>query len=159
MRNHRGGIVVLGIQDDDGVAVQAPQVALSDAEARRMRQIVASGTAPYAEFEIEPISGDEDGRGFYVLVAPPGPGRPYAVTSGETLRYPMRDGTLTRWLQEVEVADLYRDRFRGQTDQLDRLERIGAEVISELARDGPCLVAAAVPNQRGSLPNELRSQT
>jgi hypothetical protein len=64
---------------------------------------------------------------------------------------PRRDGTTTRWLSEVEVADLYRDRFRGQADQLDRLARIGGEARDRLAPEGPWLVAAAVPNHAGAL--------
>jgi len=152
MRNHRGGMIILGISNEDGVAIDAPGVPLSDAETARMLQIVAAGTAPYAEFEIEAIPGAAQDLGFYVLVAPPSPMRPHAVLNRDWLRYPRRNGTVTRWLSEVEVADLYRDRFRGQADQLDRLQRIGDEAIAQMNSDGPWLVAAAVPNQAGELP-------
>jgi hypothetical protein len=152
MRNHRGGLIILGVSDEDGIAVAAPGVALSDGESSRMLQIVAAGTAPYAEFEIETLPGPAPDHGFYVLVAPPSPLRPHAVVAGDALKYPRRNGTVTRWLSEVEVADLYRDRFRGQTTQLDRLERIGSEAIDQLSSDRPWLVVASVPNQPGALP-------
>jgi hypothetical protein len=151
MRNHRGGVIVLGVRDDNGAAVAVAGVAISDDEARRMRQIVAAGTAPHAEFEIRSVAGPTEGSGFYLLVADPSPYRPHAVVVNDGLRFPRRDGTTTRWLSEVEVADLYRDRFRGQADQLDRLARIGGEARDRVAPDGPWLVAAAVPNHAGSL--------
>jgi hypothetical protein len=56
MRNHRGGVIVLGVRDDNGAAVAVAGVAISDDEARRMRQIVAAGTAPHAEFEIRSVA-------------------------------------------------------------------------------------------------------
>jgi hypothetical protein len=88
MRNDRGGVIVLGVRDENGVAVTCPGVALSDGEARRMRQIVAAGTAPHAEFEIRPVPGVTEGSGFYILVADPSPFRPHAVVVNDGLRYP-----------------------------------------------------------------------
>lgn len=152
MRNATGGVLVLGVSEERGVAAGCPGVALSDAEERRMRQIVASGTAPYTEFGIVPVPDRGPGHGFYLLVAPPSAARPHAVIGNETLRYPRRDGTLTRWLTEVEVADLYRDRFRGQAHQLERLARIGVEATDQIELDAPWLVVSAVPNHGGSLP-------
>lgn len=58
IRNHRGGVIVLGIGEKDAVANGYPEVALSDAEERRMRQIVASGTAPHAAVEIRAVPGN-----------------------------------------------------------------------------------------------------
>ena len=151
MRNAVGGVIVLGVSEEDGVAVDCPGVPLSDTEQRRMRQIVAAGTAPYAEFDITPFFDTDPGHGFYLLLAPPSARRPHAVVKKETLGYPRRDGTLTRWLTEVEVADLYRDRFRGQADQLDRLARIGAEASDQIEADAPWLIVSAVPNSAGSV--------
>ncbi len=151
MRNHIGGVIVLGRRDEGGIAVGCPGVELSENEAARMRQIVAANTAPHADFEIMQVPGGSVGSGFYLLVADPSPFRPHAVVVNDGLRYPRRDGTTTRWLSEVEVADLYRDRFRGQADQLDRLVRIGDEARDRVAPDGPWLVAAAVPNHGGAL--------
>jgi hypothetical protein len=116
-----------------------------------MRQIVASGTAPYAEFDIVAVPDSRPEHGLYLLVAPPSTARPHAVVSNEALRYPRRDGTLTRWLTEVEVADLYRDRFRGQVGQRERLARIGAEASKQIELDAPWLVVSAVPNHAGSV--------
>ena len=117
LRNHRGGVILLGVGEKDAVANGYPEVDLSDREERRMRQIVASGTAPHAAFEIRPIPGSNAARGFYLLIAEPSPQRPHAVLIGNDLRYPRRDGTITRYLSEAEVADLYRDRFRAKSSR------------------------------------------
>ena len=46
--NHRGGLVILGVAEDDhGAAVSTPLVELTDDEQRRIHQIVASNVFPH----------------------------------------------------------------------------------------------------------------
>jgi hypothetical protein len=152
MRNDRGGVILLGVADEDGIAVDCPEVPLSDDEERRMRQIVAAGTTPHAAFDIEPVPGKTSGKGFYLLIAQPSPFRPHAVVVDKGFRYPRRDGSTTRYLSEIEIADMYRSRFRGEGEQLDRLERIGQEALDRVVQEGPWVVASLVPNNSGALP-------
>jgi Putative DNA-binding domain len=159
MRNDRGGVIVLGVADEDGIAVDCPEVQLSDDEERRMRQIVASGTTPHAAFDMQAVPGKTSGKGFYLLIAQPSPFRPHAVVVGEGFRYPRRDGSTTRYLSEIEIADMYRSRFRGESEQLDRLERIGQEALGRVAEDGPWVVASLVPNNSGALPISFAGRT
>ena len=151
--NHRGGAILLGVGEKDAIANGCPEVELSDAEARRMRQIVAAGTAPYAAFDIQAVAGGEAGRGFYLLLAEPSPFRPHAVLVDGGLRYPRRDGTITRYLTEAEVADMYRDRFRGEKQQTERLTRIADEMLQMIdpSDDITWLVVSLVPNSPGDL--------
>lgn len=151
--NHRGGAVLLGVGEKNAVANGRPEVDLSDAEERRMRQIVATGTAPHAAFEIRSIPGEVAGRGFYLLLAERSPLRPHAVLVRDGLRYPRRDGTSTRYLTEAEVADMYRDRFRGEKQQVERLAQITDETLPELdtSDDRTWLVVSLVPNSPGDL--------
>jgi predicted HTH transcriptional regulator len=114
MRNDRGGVIILGVEDTDGVASAAPGVDLSDGEELRMRSIVAAGTAPHAAFEIQRVESADAGHGFYLLIAPPSSQRPHAVIHSQGLRYPRRDGAGTRYMSEVEIADMYRSRFAGE---------------------------------------------
>jgi hypothetical protein len=158
MRNDRGGVIVLGVADRDSVAVACPGVRLSRREERRMRETVASGTAPHAAFSIQAVKGKARGRGFYLLIAEPSPLRPHAVLGETGLRYPRREGPSTRYLSEIEVADLYRDRFRGERAQIDRLGKIGSEILDTVkpaSRVGgpntPWLVASLVPNDQRAL--------
>jgi schlafen family protein len=148
MRNHRGGVTILGVGDKNGIANGCPEVPLSDGEERRMKQIVAGGTAPHAAFEIRAIEGKTLGKGFYLLIADPSPHRPHAVIVDEGLRFPRRDGTTTRYLSEAEVADMYRDRFRGEKQQIDRLEQITKEALAQLdtGDERAWLVLSLVPN-------------
>jgi Putative DNA-binding domain len=154
LRNHRGGAILLGVGEKDAVANGCPDVELSDAEERRMRQIVAGGTAPHAAFDIRAVPGDEAGRGFYLLLAESSPLRPHAVLVGDSLRFPRRDGTTTRYLTEAEVADMYRDRFHGEKQQIERLTQIADETIPMLDTDDDraWLVVSLVPNSPGDLP-------
>ena len=158
MRNDRGGVILLGVADQDAVAVACSEVRLSRGEERRMHEIVASGTAPHAAFTIQAVKGKARGKGFYLLIAEPSPLRPHAVLDETGLRYPRRDGPSTRYLSEIEVADLYRDRFRGEREQIDRLGAIGSDVLGTVkpanrvgGNDGPWLVASLVPNSGRAL--------
>jgi hypothetical protein len=160
MRNDRGGVIVLGVKDRDGVAVDSPGVALSEGEERRMLQIVAAGTAPHAAFQIQRIDGATKGHGYYLLVAPPSPYRPHGVIVDEGFRYPRRDGPTTRYLSEVEVSDLYRSRFFGESDQRERLERVAHGASNAIDHSqGAWLVLAAVPNDAGALPMSFTERT
>jgi hypothetical protein len=153
MRNDRGGVIVLGVADKNAIAVGCPEVQLTDAEERRMLQIVASGTAPHAAFDVRRVPGSTADKGFYLLVVQPSPYRPHAVLVDEGLRYPRRDGSTTRWLSEIEVADLYRDRFRGEGQQIERLSTIADEAKQAINEAGrPWLMASLVPNTPSSIP-------
>ncbi len=159
MCNGRGGVVVLGVSSRDGLARACQEVALSEREEQRMRQIVASGTAPQPPFEIRAVSGRTAGSGFYVLVADASPARPHAVLGEQGLLYPRREGVRTHYLGEIEVADLYRDRFRGEREQIERLGAIAADTLGALepavaasGTQGAWLLASLVPNSPGLLP-------
>jgi hypothetical protein len=98
------------------------------------------------------VPGKARGKGFYLLIMQPSPYRPHAVLVDGSLRYPRRDGSTTRYLSEMEVADLYRDRFRGEREQLDRLEDVTTELLAMVEKGGtPWLVAALVPNLAGTM--------
>jgi hypothetical protein len=153
---------ILGVDEENAVASACPEVVLSDDMEQRMRQIVASGTAPHAAFEIRAVEGESPTKGFYLLIAEPSRQRPHAVLVNDGLRYPRRDGTTTRWLGEAEVADLYLDRFRGERQQLDRLAQVADEVDASIERGGeesldvekldpiPWVVVTLVPNASAS---------
>jgi hypothetical protein len=151
MANDRGGMIVIGIRDENDVAVEATPVELVDGEEGRLRQTAASNLAPYVPFEIRLVpTSDDPGRGYYLLIVTPGPLRPHAVRQDRNLRYPRRDGTTTRWLSEAEVADMYRDRFRLATDQSERVAVVLEEGLGAVdTSQGAFLAVGLVPTSPG----------
>jgi hypothetical protein len=154
LANAVGGVLVLGVRDEDAVAVELTPVGLSDAEELRMRQIVAANVAPHPRVAIHRVpSAAEPSKGWYLIEVPPSPWAPHAVRVGDGLRYPRRDGSGIRWLSESEVADAYRNRFESARDQVARLEEVrrqGEEALP--APDDACwLIVTAVPDVPGQL--------
>lgn len=152
MANHRGGVIVIGIRDENDSAVECTPVEIKEGEEGRFRQIAASAIAPHVPFAIHIIESAELlGHGYYLIAIPPSPLRPHAVRKDRDLRYPRRDGPTKRWLSEAEVADLYRDRFRMATDQSDHVQAVIGEGLAamDVSHAPPLLVVAAVPSQAG----------
>jgi hypothetical protein len=151
--NHRGGVLILGVAETElGAAASLPAVELTDAEQRRIHQIVAGNVFPHLPIEIFPIATEADGRGAMIIAVARSPLRPHAVAVNDGLRYPRRQGAVTRYLSESEVADLYRDRFAVQRNEVERVSAIRREAIAEVDQDGAVWVAvSSVPTGAGSL--------
>jgi hypothetical protein len=125
--NDRGRVIVIGVREENDVAVERTPVEMDAAEEGRMRSIGASNIVPYAPFYIRPVPSDETpGRGYYRILVPPSPDRPHAVRKGIDLRYPLREhvGADKRWLSESEIADAYRDRFTRVGSDAARVEAV-----------------------------------
>jgi hypothetical protein len=72
LANTGGGLVVIGIEEDDQArAARVTRVTLSDGEVGRMRQIVASLSAPLPVFDIVPREDPANtNTGFYLIAVP-----------------------------------------------------------------------------------------
>lgn len=158
MSNHRGGLIIIGIRDENEVAAERTPVPLDAAEERRMRQIAAERIAPHLDFVIHPVeSAGDSSMGYYLLVVPPSTLRPHVVRTGRTsLGVPVRDGATKRWLGEPEIADAYRDRYRIAVDQSARVSQIlddGLTMMDPAAN--AFLTIAMVPTEPGSMTIDL----
>lgn len=151
--NHRGGLLLIGVEDVDGVATSAPGWSLSstaEQEERRLRQALVNYLSPVASFDCVWVERSPSGC-FLGLVVPPSPRSPHAVTSpsgeGRTaLRYPVRHGSDTVWLSEPEVAERYRRRLDTQASEMARLDAVIASGVGALRQaDGVWLFVAVVP--------------
>lgn len=154
MANHRGGVILIGLRDENDVAAELTPVELADGEEGRLLQIGAGNITPHVPFDVHVVRSENyDTRVYYVLVVPPSPLRPHAVRKDTDLRYPRRDGSSTRWLAEAEVADLYRNRFRMAEQQMSRIEPIIEDGLSQMDLEGDSayLAVALVPSSPGSI--------
>jgi hypothetical protein len=157
MANDRGGLIIIGIRDENDVAVEPTPVELVDGEEARIRQTAAGNIAHHISFEIRVVpSESHPTRGYYLLIVPPSTLRPHAVRQDHNLRFPRRDGTTKRWLSEPEVADTYRDRYGLATDQAARVEQVLDEGFGAMDLDGDAFIGLAmVPTGLGSMAIDL----
>jgi predicted HTH transcriptional regulator len=152
MANYRGGLIIIGIRDENEVAAELTPVRLDPAEERRMRQIAAERIAPHLDFRIRSVqSGADASIGYYLLIVPPSTLRPHLVKAGRTtLGVPVRDGATKRWLAEPEIADAYRDRYRLAIDQAARVSQVLDEGLARMDHAADAFLAVAmVPTGRG----------
>lgn len=115
LANTAGGLIVLGVAEDEHARASAtPRVALSDAYRNQLLQVLASSVAPVPLFDVRMVAdGGDARRGFVIIAVERSAAAPHAVAVGTNLRYPRREGTITRYLTEPEVADAYRTRWPG----------------------------------------------
>ena len=158
--NHVGGLLIIGVGDDNAVASGLSPVELSDSRRRGMLAALRQRLAPFVpEIDVLPVAGDTDAEGFYLIVVGRSLRAPHAVVVGPPNRpltlWPVREGTGTRYLHESELAEHYRDRFRGATIRYERLTNVISESTALLGIDrgpGAWKTVGLVPGLPGSLP-------
>ena len=129
LANARGGLIIIGIvEDSQGCAESLSDVAVSDNKIVQMYNGLRARVVPYLPDvwidDRETAAGS--GRG-YVLIAVPGSAiAPHAVrmTSRPQYSFARRVGRTTAWLEESEIAALYRDRFRLAEEHRDRVLKV-----------------------------------
>jgi predicted HTH transcriptional regulator len=91
-----GGVIVIGVDETNGVASNATPIPLKGAP-EKLAQVITSRVRPPLHFEIESLTKNQgDPDGFLVLEVPPSPWAPHMVEN----RFPARAGTTTRYLEE-----------------------------------------------------------
>lgn len=148
MANTVGGVLVVGVEETDGAASSLVPVPLTDDVSDRMKQWLAEYLAPYLATDIRRVPSESDAtNGYYLVVVPRSANAPHAVASRRkgTLRYYQRDGGRNRPLAESEVADAYRNRFRGERQQVDKMQRVRDEGAAAVRpEDGVVWLAMSV---------------
>lgn len=152
--NHMGGLLLVGVRDEEEVAVEVMDPPVTDPGAleQRLRQALVNYAAPVPRFQCIPIPAGSGG--FYLaIVVPASITAPHAVRGASSnakrpLHYPVRDGADTRWLLEHEIADRYRARAAGRDERMALREDVVAKGVEALARgpeDDLWLYVAIVP--------------
>lgn len=137
MANHRGGLLLIGIEERGGIATGAtPTVEDPETLEKRLRVALMNYAAPtpLVAFVAIPAAG---GDYYLAVIVPPSGKAPHAVTDGpggsrRSLRFPVRDGSDTRWMLETEVADQYRVRGLRRFDREASLSEAVAAGVSQL---------------------------
>lgn len=153
--NSGGGVVVIGIDETNGVAVGVSLVtfpAEADLE-RRLEDAVANKVFPKPSFRVyRRCAVDEQTKGFVVVVVPPSALGPHAVREGEQLRYLVREQRKNRSLAEYEVAQRYRERFSSANASEARLDSVMASGGASWSPMGLFVEGVCVPEQSGRAP-------
>jgi hypothetical protein len=134
MANTAGGVILLGVGEDaQGRAATAPGVPLSDAEHRRIRQVVAAQVGPLPVFDIISVEDPSTpGHGFLMVAIPRSANAPHGVIINNAYRFPKRNGTTTTYLAEPQIAEAYRARFAGLATRVEGAERIERDFLGTL---------------------------
>jgi Putative DNA-binding domain len=128
LANNVGGAIVIGVEEEDGVATKVTPVALSEDHVLRMQQWLASYTTPRLDAEIRaiPHPGDPQ-QGIYVVEVPRSLRAPHAlIIKGVSLRYYRRSGPRNHPLSEPEIAEAYYSRFSRFRESAERIEALAA---------------------------------
>lgn len=134
MANSQGGLIVIGVEEQDERASALSPIVLDAREELRLRQSVGDRVAPAPELTIKEVPNAADpATGHLLISVPPSPLAPHAVRRGnDRLRYLERNGPSNRPLTESEVADRYRARFRRAAEQRARLEELQRRGLQDL---------------------------
>ncbi|MFF1639447.1 helix-turn-helix domain-containing protein [Streptomyces sp. NPDC058246] len=131
MANARGGLIVVGVtENDQGNAERLNPIAISDKLHNQLVQALRSRVFPFLppDFRIRMIADSPTTPecGYILIGVPRSPVAPHAVrpTGGKGQQrygYARRLGRTTAWLDESEIAALYRDRFKLAEDHSRRV--------------------------------------
>jgi hypothetical protein len=138
LANARGGLIIIGIvEDSQGCAEALSEVAVSDKKIGQMQNGLRARVVPYLPdiwiSNLETAAGS--GKGYVLIAVPRSVLAPHAVrmTSRPQYSFARRLGRTTAWLEESEIAALYRDRFRLAEDHRDKVLKV-LELGSEWTR-------------------------
>ncbi|MGI5165659.1 AlbA family DNA-binding domain-containing protein [Spirillospora sp. CA-253888] len=143
MGNGLGGILVIGVDEDANSVPQAvPGVDTTDNERLRLRSLLLD-VSPHLPVDVIPLENPADpGRGVMIVVVERSALAPHALldVSPQThhkdgwVRYPIRNGASTRWMQEPEVATRYRDRFAEARSTREQVDEVEAQALQDYER-------------------------
>ncbi|MEV0684729.1 ATP-binding protein [Nocardia sp. NPDC050378] len=161
LANAGGGVIILGIAEQNSVAAALTPVLLPPKEIERMQQICHYQIRPFLPgARVRQVADPVDpSTGFYVISVPRSADAPHAVIrggndngDGTLLSYALRDGQVTRYLAEAEIARRYRDRFTSRAELRASLNLVHDEGLSHINRhtEQPWLTLAAYPSAPGT---------
>ena len=121
LANAQGGVLVIGVAEKrgKGTAESLAPFKPTDGLQQKFRSWLHSRVHPgIPGVEMTALYDPENpDQGALVVSVPASPEAPHLVGDNNTVGYPLRDGTQTKWLSEHEIERAYADRFdRRRTD-------------------------------------------
>ena len=111
MANSGGGLIVYGVEERQRSAVRRVDVGdLDEANERSLRQAAYSAISPPVLNLLVHRIGTEPNRAV-VLEVPASSASPHLIFKNECFAAPMRNGADTFWMNESQIAAMYRGRF------------------------------------------------
>lgn len=102
-----GGVILVGLAEEDGVATAITPIELKGAM-ERIQQMIDANVSPGLPVEVTPLrEKDGDEKGVLVILVPVSWSAPHEYDS----RFPARAGATTRYLGEREIEALYARRW------------------------------------------------
>ncbi len=129
LANARGGLIVVGIaEDSQGCADKLSLVPVSDKKVTQMTGGLRARIVPYLpDVSIRTVEdAPGSGKGFILISVPGSALAPHAVrmTTRPSYSFARRVGRTTAWLEESEIAALYRDRFRLAAEHREKVAAV-----------------------------------
>lgn len=159
MANQVGGLIIIGIKEDTQARADSlTPIKVDDKERSRIHGAVADRVRPsVAGLSVEIVeTAAKDGTGYYVISVPHSASAPHATLreakEAPWLAYPQRNGAMTTYLSEAQIAARYRDRFELARSQIDKLERLDRDALRPHNRVPATLAVGIVPWLRGNRP-------
>lgn len=153
LANAQGGILVIGVAEKrgKGTAESLAPFKPTDSLQQKFRSWLHARVHPgIPGVDMAPLyDPDDPDQGALVISVPASPEAPHLVGDHNSVGYPLRDGTQTKWLSEHEIERAYADRFdRRRTDD-QALTDLASQASQHLDPEAGCWLIAAV---RPSLP-------
>ena len=154
--NGAGGLLIIGIEEDGtGVASKLYPDTSNDDLGLWLDQVAAARVSPAPSIRHRTIT--VAGGSAHIVSVAPSTRKPHAVsTGGNTLKYPIRSGTTTRYMSEPEIADQYYRRIQSTIDLQSRIESLNREARSvlqtaDMFNSQSWLILSSVPSTPGNL--------
>lgn len=154
--NHRGGLIIVGAEDDDGKLANLVPLELTETDELRIQHAISTRVSPRPKIYTRRVDINDGGsnskQSMLLIFIPASKLKPHAISEHHRLSYPIRTGSGKHYLNESEVADLYAQRHENHVQIRERLEFLLSSAAaqfddSEVTRIA--LVCAAVPQQPG----------
>lgn len=152
--NHRGGVLIIGVEDVNGRASGALPFAGGDATKRQVLSVHAARVRPLVpDLAVEWIAASPYAEGYLLIGVPASPLAPHAAGNPNqgALRFPVRTGSQSRYMSEAELAAKYMQRMSTVATSTARAATLSNEAEAWLGRNEPWIHLTVVPHAPGSM--------